>query len=152
MKTNKNDGFEESDRDAGKVPDGRPYEVGRGKPPMASRFKPGQSGNPKGRRKGSRNLKTYLREELETKVTIKKDGRERTMPKVQLIALQLVNTALKGEPKSIEFLLKLVDLMSPAEPEGEAPELMSDQERKRVLRHLSSIGVAMPDDSTGEGK
>jgi len=36
-------------------PEHRPesdYEIGRGKPPMHTRFKPGQSGNPKGRPKG----------------------------------------------------------------------------------------------------
>ena len=31
------------------------YEVGYGKPPKSTQFKPGRSGNPKGRTKGSRN-------------------------------------------------------------------------------------------------
>lgn len=36
------------------------YKVGPGKPPKHTRFKPGQSGNPKGRPKGSQNVKTVL--------------------------------------------------------------------------------------------
>ena len=40
-----------------------PYEVGYGRPPIESRFQPGQSGNPKGRRKRQRNLKTVVQED-----------------------------------------------------------------------------------------
>ena len=32
------------------------YEVGYGRPPQHTQFRPGQSGNPAGRRKGVRNL------------------------------------------------------------------------------------------------
>ncbi len=40
------------------------YDVGYRKPPKHTRFKPGQSGNPRGRPKGTKNLKTDLIEEL----------------------------------------------------------------------------------------
>nr|WP_306262013.1 DUF5681 domain-containing protein [Pararhizobium sp. IMCC21322] len=38
-----------------RLPDNADYEVGYAKPPQSSRFKPGMSGNPKGRPKGARN-------------------------------------------------------------------------------------------------
>ena len=44
-----------------------PHAVGFGKPPMHTRFKPGQSGNPRGRPKHSRNLKTIIQEVLTPK-------------------------------------------------------------------------------------
>jgi hypothetical protein len=40
------------------------YDVGHAKPPKHTRFQPGQSGNPRGRPKGTKNLKTDLIEEL----------------------------------------------------------------------------------------
>ena len=54
------------------------YEVGYGKPPTHSRFRPGQSGNPAGRRKGVRNLKTDVMRTLTTPVKVKEGGRTRT--------------------------------------------------------------------------
>lgn len=36
------------------------YDVGYGKPPVATRFKQGQSGNPKGRPKGAKNKRSAL--------------------------------------------------------------------------------------------
>ncbi len=43
---------------------GSDYEVGYGKPPRHTRFQPGRSGNPRGRPKDTKNLKTDLIEEL----------------------------------------------------------------------------------------
>lgn len=43
-------------------------EVGYGRPPQEHQFKRGQSGNPKGRPKGSKNESTILREILEHKI------------------------------------------------------------------------------------
>ena len=46
------------------------YEIGYGRPPKSTRFKPGQSGNPKGRKKGSKNTYSILRDILNQKVTV----------------------------------------------------------------------------------
>ena len=53
------------------------YSVGYGKPPMHSQFRPGQSGNPAGRRKGVRNLKTDVKRTLKAPVKVKEGERSR---------------------------------------------------------------------------
>jgi hypothetical protein len=54
------------------------YEVGYGRPPRHSRFRLGQSGNPAGRRKGIRNLKTDVMRTLKTPIKVKEAGRSKT--------------------------------------------------------------------------
>jgi Family of unknown function (DUF5681) len=46
------------------------YKVGKGRPPSATRWKPGQSGNPKGRPRDSKNLEALLTEALSEKVPV----------------------------------------------------------------------------------
>lgn len=59
----------------------RNYDIGYGKPPKASQFKPGKSGNPKGRPRSSRNLKTDLEEELFEVMAVTERGRKRHLSK-----------------------------------------------------------------------
>lgn len=57
------------------------YEVGYGKPPKRSQFKKGQSGNPEGRPKETKNLKTDLADELGETVTVRDGERVKTVSK-----------------------------------------------------------------------
>ena len=69
------------------------YVVGKYRPPVHTRWQPGQSGNPKGRRKGRRNVKTELKEIVSKKITIR-DGE--TEEKVSLFAANLLAHGIKG--------------------------------------------------------
>lgn len=80
------------------------YEVGWGRPPVKSRWKPGQSGNPKGRRKGSKNHQTILESLVHQKITVHEGGRSRTMSKFEVAAMQLINKAVGGDLKAFEFI------------------------------------------------
>ena len=83
-----------------------PYPVGYRKPPRQHRFKPGQSGNPAGRPRKSRNLNTLLEEELDRPIVIKEHGRERRIPKREAIVKRLVANALNGDQRTLAMLLK----------------------------------------------
>src|SRR6266581_1429571 len=61
--------------------DERDYEVGYGKPPRHSRFVKGQSGNPRGRPPGAKNLVTLLNKALNELVIVTEDGGRRKITK-----------------------------------------------------------------------
>ncbi|WP_170369249.1 DUF5681 domain-containing protein [Ruegeria arenilitoris] len=96
--------------------DEKDYEVGYGKPPKHTRFKKGQSGNPKGRPKGARGLSASLKRELESKITVREGNREIRITKAEAMAKRLAASALKGDSKALLALLKLdADLFGDSE-------------------------------------
>ena len=117
----------------------RDYEVGYGKPPRHTRFKKGQSGNPRGRPKGSKNLPTLLSEALNEPVVVAENGRRRKITMRQAIIKQLVKRSATADLRAMKILLDMVrDLESqtePASPEtaefSEADEKVLDQLRAR---------------------
>jgi hypothetical protein len=82
--------------------------VGYGRPPMMTRFRPGQSGNPRGRPKGARNLGTVVAAALSERVAINENGRRRRITKLEAAVKQLVNRAASGEARATQLLLALV--------------------------------------------
>ena len=72
------------------------YKVGYGKPPKKHRFKKGQSGNPKGRPKGSKNMATLCSELLSSQVTVTVNGEKHQLPYREAIVAQLGAKAIKG--------------------------------------------------------
>jgi len=86
--------------------------VGPGKPPRHTRFKPGQSGNPKGRPKGSKNFATILQQQLTKKITITVDGKPRRMTVQEVIARRLATDSMKGTTKAMELLIRLTSAKS----------------------------------------
>jgi hypothetical protein len=86
------------------------YKVGYKNPPPASQFKPGRSGNSKGRPKGSRNLDSLIREEVERLITIKEDGRTTKVPAMVVVARQVARQAAGGDLKAVDRLIALLRL------------------------------------------
>lgn len=106
------------------------YEVGYGKPPKAHQFKTGKSGNPKGRPKGARGLKTDLREELNQKVSFTENGQVKTLRKQQLLVRQLAAKALKGEMGAIKQLADMTISLLGAEDEmPKGSRTLSDEDQ-----------------------
>ncbi len=81
---------------------------------MHSRYKPGQSGNPKGRPRGSKNKSTILREILSQKVTVHQNGKTLKMNKLTVIMMTLVNKALAGDLRAISTLRPMIESMESA--------------------------------------
>ena len=88
-------------------------EVGYKKPPKSTRFKPGQSGNPRGRPKGEPNLSTAIEKELRSVIVVQEGGsRPKRITKTSAIAKRFVNKAVSGDPKAISKLIDRDGLVS----------------------------------------
>ena len=71
------------------------------KPPKHSQFKPGQSGNPRGKAKGRKNLTTELLEELSERVVVTENGRQRKLSKQTIILKRMVTDAAQGDARPV---------------------------------------------------
>jgi Family of unknown function (DUF5681) len=85
----------------------RDYEVGRGRPPVATRFQPGNNRNPRGRPKQKKTTGQLIEEAMNAKVRIVVEGNAKFMTKQEVIIHNLVNAAARGEHKAIHTLLAL---------------------------------------------
>ena len=86
-------------------PQPNPDQVGYGRPPRQYQFAPGESGNPKGRPKGSKNESTILREILQHKIGVRgANGRVRKISVMEGIHRKVADDALKGDIKAAAFL------------------------------------------------
>ncbi|MGY4234753.1 hypothetical protein ACVWZ4_000693 [Bradyrhizobium sp. USDA 4472] len=101
--------------------------VGYGKPPKHSQFKPGQSGNSKGRPKGSRNFKTDVQETLQSPVNITKNGRPKKITTQRAVLERLRLEALQGNPRANEQFIRLGEKYSRPDIAVDAPLEARDQ-------------------------
>jgi hypothetical protein len=109
--------------------------VGYGNPPEHSRFVKGQSGNPKGRPKGSKNLSTILQSVYQQRVTVAINGRTIRMTKLEACVHQLANKAASGDLKAIrEFFYWCRSLEEPRQEAWSASNI--DEKDKPVMASL----------------
>jgi hypothetical protein len=92
------------------------YRVGYGKPPKHSQFKKGVSGNKRGRRKGSRNRNTLIRQAARRQITVTVNGTPRPISRAQAIVLSLAAEAHAGDPHALFRLLNWIDRMDSRRP------------------------------------
>ncbi len=113
-------------------------EVGYARPPRAHRFKPGESGNPKGRPKGSKNESTILHELLHRKIDVRQGGRTRKITVLEAILMRFTEDSLKGNTKSAAFLLNRYGGM--VSGESERPD-MSSEDREILEAFARKLAV-----------
>ena len=85
------------------------HSAGYKKPPKAGQFKPGTSGNPKGRPKGTKNLATDLQEELSAKIIVREGNKEQKISKQRALVKTIFAKALKGDNSAMNTFLRLID-------------------------------------------
>jgi hypothetical protein len=96
------------------------YQVGYRKPPRHTRFRRGQSGNPRGRPPGAKNLSSLLTEALDELVVVTENGGRKRISKRQAAFKQLVNEAAKGNWRALKLLVDMLqDIERRTEPQTE---------------------------------
>ena len=105
------------------------YGVGYGRPPKHTRFKPGQSGNPKGRPKGTINLKTDLMEELSERISVSEGGKPKKLSKQRALLKRLVAKAItKSDARAANILLNLMVRLFEISAEAREDDLISEDD------------------------
>jgi hypothetical protein len=100
-------------------PDPNAYEIGYGKPPAATRFKSGKSGNPRGRPKGSVNkakrpalneerMKSILLDEAYRTIKVNEGSGQISVPMAQAVIRSLAVNAVKGNQRAQRLFTELL--------------------------------------------
>lgn len=106
-----------------------PYKSsGYKKTPDHTKFKKGRSGNPKGRPKGAKGIKTLLANELKAPVSIQQDGKTKQIPRQEAIMKGLVNDALRGRDRPRETVLRYAEAIEADQREDEAAQLSEEDQ------------------------
>ncbi|NBU69964.1 MAG: hypothetical protein EBS53_00720 [Bacteroidetes bacterium] len=113
--------------------------VGYKKPPVATQFAKGKSGNPKGRPKGSKNLRTILTQELSEKITVHENGRSRRFTMQEVMIKQAVQKAVKGDSKALQLLLGLTMKIDPDHASAPQNLGLKDYEQEILNDFISRI-------------
>ena len=101
-------------------------------PPKSTRFKPGQSGNKRGRPKGSRNLKTDLNKLMTKRIAVREDGEVRHVTGQEAMLLSLFEKAVRGDLKASTQLFAMLMKLEAQDPAPPAPASITENDRAIV--------------------
>lgn len=122
----------------------RDYEVGYGKPPKHSQFQKNQSGNPTGKKKGTKSLKTLLAKELGTRMTIGINGKQVTASRQQLMLQTLTARAAAGDLRAARVVLDLIQNVFGFDEANAGRATLSAQDQQLLDSLLADFGKALP--------
>ncbi len=113
-------------------------DVGYGKPPQNTRFQKGQSGNPKGRPKGTKNLGADLEEELAEQILIREGDVPKRLSKQRAMLKSLMAKAVKGDTRAANMVVKMVFRML-QEGASEEPEELTRDDRVILENYKTDV-------------
>ena len=123
------------------------YEVGYGRPPRSGQFQKGVSGNPRGRRKGSKSIRAVVQQHMNALVAVRLDGKVTKMPFTDALVAKTFREGVTGSRRATDQSLKLIERFGDQElPTNEMSFDTSNltlEEVKTLDRLLEKAGVAL---------
>ena len=113
------------------------YDTGYKKPPKHTRFRKGQSGNPKGRPRKIKDPARLLEIELDKMISVRDGGKEVRISKRAAFMTALVNDGITGKNQSRQLLLALLNVSNPPQPYEFSDEDAAELEN-RALEFINS--------------
>jgi Family of unknown function (DUF5681) len=119
------------------------YEIGYGRPPVHTRFKAGNPGNPRGRRK-KKTVGKLIDETMNKRIKIEERGRSRTMTVQELILFSMGRAAMKGDLAAARTLFALKERYQDTDETVLDPSDLEADDRKIIEEHLAKLGSPNP--------
>jgi hypothetical protein len=126
--------------------------VGYCKPPVSDQFKPGQSGNPKGRPKGRKSPALVIADLFSRKITILEGGKKKKVSQMEALGRRVLNDGLKGNAKATDQALTLLKIMSSLQSDsaqkddGTLPDASADLRAVQALLKHHDVSMDNEDD------
>jgi len=112
------------------------YDVGYKKPPKATRFRRGQSGNPRGRPRGSKSFRTLIEAHYERKVTFLEDGKQKRITMKEAVVRRAFRAAIvDGDVRMLKELGGLREPPMPEPVEELSFTLVFDNEKQQTYQN-----------------
>jgi uncharacterized protein DUF5681 len=129
-------------------------QVGYCRPPEHGRFKPGKSGNPKGRPRVRRNFKTEVSQVLGERVTLREGDRTRKTTKFAAMLQANALSAMKGSVPAFNAQIALLVRTGHLTEEKleDCAEALSEADQAIIRDYVArNDPLAMPETDDGEG-
>jgi len=125
----------------------RDYDIGYGRPPIATRFQPGGIGNPKGRPRRVKTVGQIIQDAMMTAVKIEVNGKSKTMTAQEVIIRNLVHSAARGDTKAIHALFGLKARYQDSADTTLTPSDLEASDRKIIEEFFAKVGTTGSDNA-----